>query len=175
MSKERFLLSPLPLITVLGPEDSCALKKPWTLWSTTHPQRLDPGSPRLSRARDTGCSEGAGQGSAPLGGAGRACTSPLPFLHSGLRPWCWKLLPPSEDCRLDTQARGWVEGGEGPSGSKMLSGAAPLAVPCSQPDCLSLLVREVATCVFCDCMSIRMSVLRQRKQNVSTRARNSGR
>lgn len=52
MSKERFLLSPLLLITVLSPEDSCALKKLWTLWSTTHPQRLELGSPHLSRARD---------------------------------------------------------------------------------------------------------------------------
>ena len=55
MSKERFLLSPLLLITGLSPGDSRALEKLWTLWLTTHPQRPELGSPRLCRAGEAEC------------------------------------------------------------------------------------------------------------------------
>ena len=58
MSKERFLLSLLLLITGLRPGDSRALKKLWTLWSTTHPQRPELGSPRLCRAGEAECALG---------------------------------------------------------------------------------------------------------------------
>ena len=59
-----------------------------------------------------------------------------------------------------------MEGGEGRSGSKVLSGAALLAVHCPQPDCLSPLVQEIATCIFCDCSC--MSVLWQIKLMVES-------
>nr|CAI9711160.1 unnamed protein product [Rangifer tarandus platyrhynchus] len=160
MSKERFLPSPLLLITGLSPGDSRALKKLWTLCLAAHPQCRELGNPLLGRAGEPECAPRV-LGGALLPKEGPAeparLPSPSPTRDCGLGAGsCRELLPPSEDRRLDTQARGQVEGGEGRSGSRILSGAALLALQCPQPGCWAPLVQEIATFIFYDCS--RMSI-----------------